>query len=305
MNRLRKADADELAEELSKLTPVCELQQLHVYTGFKTGGKASFMLFPEDTGTLISVVSLLQKNRAPYYILGGGTNVLARDEGYNGIVVSTLKAAEINVEDDIVICGAGARLEDICEIACEHELTGMEFAYGIPGTVGGAVIMNAGAYGGEIKDIVELVGAIAEDGKELHFDNESCRFDYRYSRFQDEKDNVVFQVKIRLKKGCKTEIRELMNALVERRNGKQPLEYPSCGSFFKRPQGAFAAKLIEECGMKGFRVGGAMVSEKHAGFIINYDNASSKDILELAETVQKRVFETTGVKLTPEVRILK
>ena len=293
-------------QELLQSIPDLEIREeeaLCEYTGFRTGGKAT-VLFPLSLEALKTVLSLLKENKAPYFILGNGSNVLALDEGYSGFIVSLKKCCnDLAVEGDRIRCGAGVALNVLCRTALDHSLTGLEFAYGIPGTVGGAVYMNAGAYGGEIKDVLQEVCYLDE---EFVFHEapvlEAC-LEYRNSIFQ-RKDWVILSGTFKLTHGDEPSIKQRMDELIQKRKEKQPLEYPSCGSTFKRPVGGYAAELIERAGLKGKQIGGAQVSEKHAGFIINKEHASSQDILDLMEYVSDEVFHQFGVRLEREVEVL-
>ena len=297
-------DKDRLTE-IQLYATVLENQPLCLYTGFKTGGNAELMVFPGDADDMLSVVRILLSLDEKFYILGNGSNVLALDEGYRGVVVVTSKANHIAVDDEVITCEAGALLRDISLLAEDKSLTGMEFACGIPGSIGGAVVMNAGAYDCDISDVIDSVYVLDKNGKSCRYSKEECGFSYRTSRFQSDEYALIFKVKLRLRRGERALIKKTTAEMIRKRNEKQPLDYPSCGSFFKRPKGAFASKLIEDCGMKGFRVGGAMVSEKHAGFFINFENATSDDILSLMGAVQNEVYNKTGVALTPEIHVMK
>jgi len=297
-------DKDRLTE-IQLYATVLENQPLCLYTGFKTGGNAELMVFPGDADDMLSVVRILLSLDEKFYILGNGSNVLALDEGYRGVVVVTSKANHIAVDDEVITCEAGALLRDISLLAEDKSLTGMEFACGIPGSIGGAVVMNAGAYDCDISDVIDSVYVLDKNGKTYRYSKEECGFSYRTSRFQSDEYALIFKVKLRLRRGERALIKKTTAEMIRKRNEKQPLDYPSCGSFFKRPKGAFASKLIEDCGMKGFRVGGAMVSEKHAGFFINFENATSDDILSLMGAVQNEVYNKAGVALTPEIHVMK
>ena len=272
------------------------------YTSFKTGGFAKTLIEPLDNLAVARVIRALKENGERYFVLGNGTNLLVSDEGINIPIVYIGKSmSEITVDGELVTCQAGALLSSVAQRAYKESLSGMEFAHGIPGSVGGAVCMNAGAYGGEMKDIVDWIEYASPTGELYRMDGDSAQFAYRKSFFS-EKEYVVTRVCLKLNKGNSDEIVAKMKELGKKRREKQPLEYPSAGSAFKRPEGYFAAALIEEAGLKGVNVGGAAVSEKHSGFIINKDNATSTDILNLMELVEKTVYEKFGVKLDREVR---
>lgn len=265
-------------------------------TTLRIGGTVRELLIPENEEEFALCAESAD------FIIGKGSNLLIADGGLDRRAVSTELLRDIRIEGELVTAGAGAALAELAVRCAEAGLTGLEFAHGIPGSVGGAVFMNAGAYGGEIKDIVVSVRA-AVGGEVRDFSNEECGFGYRTSRFQS--GGAVISAVFRLKRGDRGEIFARMRALDEKRREKQPLEYPSAGSTFKRPKGYFAAALIDEAGLKGVSVGGAQVSEKHAGFLINRSGADFADFSALMELVKDRVYEKTGVVLEPEVRIIK
>ncbi len=274
------------------------------HTTFRTGGPAALFLCPSDKEQLIVSISTLRENGEPFFVLGNGSNLLVSDKGFNGTVISTAGMTDISlVDDDKIKASCGALNSSIALFAKEHSLTGFEFAAGIPGTIGGAMIMNAGAYGGEMKDITLEVRGLAADGKYKALKGEECEFGYRTSRLKRE-GFAVSSVLLQLTKGSPDEIEARMRELALKRKEKQPLEYPSAGSTFKRPEGYFAGKLIEDAGLRGFMAGGAQVSEKHCGFVINRDNATSADIYEIICEVKKRVKDSSGVDLEPEVIML-
>lgn len=271
---------------------------------FRVGGNADYYVTPENEQQIADVISYCKDSELSYYIIGNGSNLLISDEGFRGVIIEIgSKYNEIRVEENKIIAKAGAILARVATKALEAELTGMEFAHGIPGTLGGAVTMNAGAYGGEMKDILESVRVLNAEGEFKCLKKEELDLGYRHS-IVAEKNYIVLEAVISLKKGKAYEIKNTMDELSAKRREKQPLEYPSAGSTFKRPEGYFAGKLIEDAGLKGYRVGGAMVSEKHSGFVINYDNASCQDVLEVIRGVQKIVNEKYGVSLETEVKIL-
>ncbi len=291
------------------LTLGCEVKEnvsMKDYTTFKTGGNCQLLISPNSVGALTEIVKECNKSDIPYTVLGNGSNVLVSDEGLNGIVIHIAEnLSKIKLLDDTTIyCEAGVKLGTLCNFALDNSLSGLEFAFGIPGSIGGAVFMNAGAYGGEMKDVVTKVCHIDTDGNEGCLIGDNLSFGYRKSAYE-ENGYIITGVEISLEKGKQTEIKEKMTELLGRRKDKQPLEYPSAGSTFKRPEVGFAGAFIEECGLKGKQIGGAMVSEKHAGFIINYDNATSSDILKLMDFVKETVEKEKGVLLTPEVRFLR
>lgn len=271
------------------------------HTTFRCGGPATLFLRPENEDELVRVVSLLKEKNEPYMILGNGSNLLVSDKGYAGTIISLEKLTEIRLEGDTsVYAQAGALNSGIASFARNNSLTGFEFAAGIPGTIGGAMIMNAGAYGGEMKLITKAVRVISPKGEVLEMSAADCDFGYRTSALK-RGGYVVLSAVLQLEKGNEKDITDLMTELALKRKEKQPLEYPSAGSTFKRPEGYFAGKLIEDAGLRGFSVGDAAVSEKHCGFVINKGKAASADIYRLIKEVQKRVFEDSGVMLEPEV----
>ncbi|MBO7334314.1 MAG: UDP-N-acetylmuramate dehydrogenase [Lachnospiraceae bacterium] len=271
------------------------------YTTFRVGGPAAMMINVNTSKELSEVISYLKKCQADYFILGNGSNLLVSDKGYDGIVIKLSgELTDISANGDVITAGAGALLSNVCKKALEESLTGLEFAFGIPGTVGGAIVMNAGAYDGETGDVVDGVEAVNADGEIMYVSPHSLRFGYRKSDVKKAGLTVV-KVDFRLKKGNYNDIRLKMKELLESRIEKQPLEFPSAGSTFKRPEGTFAGKLISEAGLSGYRIGGACVSEKHNGFIVNDRQATAKDISDLIEYVKKSVYEHSSVKLEPEV----
>ncbi len=274
-------------------------------TSFKTGGNAEFMVYPDNIEQLSSVLRVCKNNSVKTYIIGNGSNILVSDNGLSGVVVRlSNNLSDIVLRDETTIeVESGASLKKLCLFALENGLSGLEFAYGIPGTAGGAAYMNAGAYGGEMKDVLFKCEHIDSDGNKGFFENEDLKLGYRHSVYSDS-SFVITKLYLKMKKGDPEEIKALMNLNMEKRKAKQPLEYPSAGSTFKRPEGYFAGALIEECGLKGFSVGGAQVSEKHAGFVINKGEATTGDILELINHIQKVVLEQKGVKLETEVKYL-
>ncbi|GFR35765.1 UDP-N-acetylenolpyruvoylglucosamine reductase [Thermobrachium celere] len=273
------------------------------HTSFKVGGPCDIMVIPKSKDNLIKSLELIKKYNVPYFIMGKGSNLIVKDGGFRGVILKLTGLDYILVRENKIIAGGGASLSNTAREALLNSLKGMEFASGIPGTVGGAVAMNAGAYGGEIKDIIEWAECVDENLNLIKLTREELNLSYRHSRVQDE-NLVVVEACFNLEKGNYDEIRGCMEELNRRRLEKQPLNYPSAGSTFKRPPGYFAGKLIEDAGLKGYRFGGAMVSEKHAGFVINYDNATAKDVLEVIKHVQKTVYEKFGVTLETEVKII-
>ncbi len=294
-----------LAEKLG--CRVLENEPLCNHTSFKTGGNCPVLVEPTDCEQLNKAVTAANEMKVPFIVLGNGTNVLVPDEGIEKAVIKIGDAmAKITLEgDDVVVCSAGTKLITVCRFALENSLSGLEFAYGIPGTCGGAVYMNAGAYGGEIKDVLKEVTHITPSLQVESVASDKADLSYRYSAYK--KNNcIISQVKLQLKKADKNEIKAAMDDFLSRRKDKQPLEYPSAGSTFKRPgNNVYAGALIEQCKLKGKSIGGAQVSEKHAGFVINKDNATTNDILELISHIQKTVKTETGYYLEPEVIVLR
>ena len=291
----------------SKLNCIVRYDEpLKNHTTFKIGGNCIALIEPREVSDIVETIKICRENSIKFFVIGNGSNLLVPDEGYNGVIIK-LKSefSKIEVEGDYLIVNSGAKLSEVYTVAYENSLTGFEFASGIPGTIGGAIYMNAGAYGGEMKDIVESVQVLDLDNFELReLKNEELEFSYRKSIIQ-RKNYIVTTIKLKLKKGNKEEINSVYEDLRDRRNSKQPLNFGSAGSTFKRPEGHFASKLIEDAGLKGYHINDAWVSEKHSGFIVNKGNASYKEVMELIEYVQKVVFEKFGVKLETEVRILK
>lgn len=274
------------------------------YTSFKVGGPAELFLSPEDAGQTAKLVRFCEKEEIPVFVLGKGSNLLVSDRGIKGAVIYTGKQCGISlVDENTVRAQSGASLAQLCTFALENSLSGLEFAYGIPGTVGGAVFMNAGAYDGEMKDVLLNSEYVSTDGTSGELDNEAMELSYRHSAYENS-NLVITAASVRLAPADRNEIKSTMNDILARRKEKQPLEYPSAGSTFKRPEGNFAGALIEQCGLKGVSVGGAQVSEKHAGFIINRGGATAADILSLIKHVQARVKAQTGVSLETEIRLI-
>lgn len=275
------------------------------HTTFRIGGEADVFVRIDSKELLARVLRYLGQVEVPYYVLGNGSNLLVPDEGYRGVILEIGdKISEVTVDGDALICQAGAPMAKVARTALEHGLTGFEFAAGIPGTIGGGVVMNAGAYGGELKNVVTQVTVLDRSGEELVFDNAAMEFGYRSSLIK-RYPYIVTEVRVQLENGDKDVIKEKMDDLSARRREKQPLEYPSAGSTFKRPEGYFAGALIQEAGLKGYSVGGARVSQKHSGFVINTGDATAADVQELMAHVQKTVKEKFGVVLEPEVIVLK
>lgn len=271
---------------------------------FKAGGTAKYYVIPDEYKKVRDVLRLCVEENIPYYVIGNGSNLLVQDDGFDGVIIEIDSAlAKIEINGNEIVAKAGAKLSKIAVKALNESLTGFEFAHGIPGNLGGAVTMNAGAYGGEMKDVLKWVKVLDNNGEMKTLKAEELELGYRTSIIVKEK-MIVLEACIELHEGNRDEIEMHMKELMAKRKEKQPLEYPSAGSTFKRPEGYFAGKLIQDAGLKGYRVGGAMVSEKHSGFVINYDNATATDIINLMKDVRKKVYEEFQVTLEPEVKIL-
>ena len=277
-------------------------EKMSKHTSFKTGGVADFFIKIYTIDELKILLKLCKKNNLSIFVLGNGTNILVKDEGYRGVIIN-LKFEDIKINEEMVTVGSGVKNAILAHKLAENSLTGFEFASGIPGTIGGAIKMNAGAYGGEIKDILVNVKCMDYDGNIITLDNKSCEFDYRHSIFFN-KDLIILEANFKLTKGKKEEILNKMNELNAKRKEKQPLEYPNAGSTFKRGDGFITAMLIDECGLKGYSIGGAEVSEKHAGFIINKNNATTSDILKLIDYVKNKVLDEKNKKIELEIEII-
>lgn len=275
------------------------------YTSFKAGGKANKMVICEREDEVIETLREIKEKNEKYIMLGNGSNTLVKDSGFSGTVIKLGDSfSKIIRTGNNLVCGGNTLMSVVAKYALREGLTGFEFASGIPGSIGGAFFMNAGAYGGEIKDIAKSAKIISRDTLELkEVGLSDMGLSYRHSVFQENGD-IILSVEISLEEGNKSEIESTMKDLAKKRNSKQPVQFPSAGSFFKRPEGHFAGKLIQDSGMKGVSVGGAQVSELHSGFIVNKGNATATDIIQLMELVQKKVYEKFGVSLEPEVRII-
>lgn len=280
-------------------------EPMNKYTTFRIGGKADLMIKPNTIDELREAILLCKTYEVPYYILGNGSNLLVADEGYRGVVIQVYtNLSEIKVEGKKVTAMAGALLARVASVVADYSLTGFEFAHGIPGTIGGAIVMNAGAYDGEMKHVVESAEVIDAQGNLFTLSKEDLKLGYRSSIFQHE-DYVAVSVTLQLAEGDQEAIRAKMKDFAGRRRDKQPLDKPSAGSTFKRPEGYFAGKLIMDSGLRGCQIGGAQVSEKHCGFIVNSGDATCKDVEDLIAHVQQVVEEKYGVKLETEVKRLK
>ncbi len=279
-------------------------EPMAAHTTFRTGGEAAVFVEVPGKQQLTQLVQYMAKISQEFFILGKGSNLLVGDKGYQGIVLNLGKRfSRIEVEGNIIRAEAGASLPQVAVMAMQHGLSGLEFAAGIPGSIGGAIVMNAGAYDGEMKQVTKCVTVLNQMGEEMVLDCDTMEFGYRTSIIKN-RPFVVEEVELQLTKGDPAEIKAKMDEFNGRRKEKQPLEYPSAGSTFKRPEGYFAGKLIMDAGLRGFRIGGAQVSEKHCGFVINVGNASSADVREVIDEVRERVKQQFGVTLEPEVVFL-
>ena len=278
-------------------------EKLSQYVNFKVGGPADILLTPKNKEQVIKTVNVCKENNIPFYVIGNGSNLLVKDGGFRGVIISLTNVNQVLVNGERIEAECGAMLKSVSDKAVDNSLTGFEFACGIPGTVGGAVFMNAGAYDGEISHVIESAEVINEDGEVIKLSKEELHLGYRSSIVM-EKGYVVLSATFKLNKGTVKSIKDLVADLTNKRESKQPLEYPSAGSTFKRPVGYFAGKLIQDAGLKGYSVGGAAISEKHSGFVINKGGATAKDILDLIHHVQDEVKKQFGVDLHTEVRII-
>ena len=278
-------------------------EKLSEYVNFKVGGPADILLIPNSKEQVIKSIKICKENNIPFYLIGNGSNILVRDGGFRGVVLSLKNVKNIYVDGEKIEAECGVMLKEVSDKAIENSLTGFEFACGIPGTIGGAVFMNAGAYDGEISKVIESAEVIDENCNIIRLSREELDFGYRSSLVM-KKGYTVLSAVFKLEKGQVKTIKELIEDLTNKRESKQPLEYPSAGSTFKRPTGYFAGKLIQDAGLKGYSIGGAAVSEKHSGFVINKGNATAKDITDLIKHIQDEVKKQFVVDLHPEVRII-
>ena len=298
-SEIRKMFCDLLGEDR-----VFTEEAMSQHTTFKIGGPADYFLMPDKGEDVGRVIKICKEKEIPYFILGNGSNLLVGDGGYRGAVIQIYRnMSSVTVEGNEITAQAGALLSAVAAAAKNASLTGFEFAGGIPGTIGGAVVMNAGAYGGEMKDVLTEVTVMNAEGDIFTLPTEELELGYRTSIIKTA-GYIVLEAKIRLKEGDPEVIRETMKDLTIRRTTKQPLEYPSAGSTFKRPEGYFAGKLITDSGLAGYQVGGAQVSEKHCGFVINAGDATARDVRTLMDNVRDIVYKKYGVTLEPEVKFL-
>lgn len=291
---------------LSEIYPdlIVEYQKsLSHYTYTKTGGLADAIAFPRTIQEVQQLIQWAGRYNVPYTVLGNASNLIVRDGGIRGLVIILTKMNQITVDETKIYAQSGASLIETSHKAAEMSLSGLEFACGIPGSIGGAVFMNAGAYGGEVMDVIESVDFLTEDAQICTIKQSECHFGYRQSRFQSE-SNIILGTTFQLEKGDIEAIRSKMETLTIARQTKQPLEYPSCGSVFKRPEGYFTGKLIQDAGLQGYRIGGAEVSKKHAGFIVNIDHATATDYINLIQFIQEKIWTLYHVELETEVKII-
>ena len=278
-------------------------EPLKKYTYTETGGPADILAFPNTSAQVKALVDYCRNEDIPWIVLGNASNLIVRDRGIRGVVIMLLEMKQIKLEGETMIVESGARLIEVSQVARDASLTGFEFACGIPGSVGGAVFMNAGAYGGEIKDIFVSAEVLLPSGEIITMNQDSMAFRYRHSQIQ-ELGGIVLSSRFALRKGNPLEIKAKMRELTELREAKQPLEYPSCGSVFKRPEGHFTGKLVQDAGLQGYTLGGAQISMKHAGFIVNINQATATDYIQLIAHILAVIKEKFAVTLEPEVRII-
>lgn len=295
-------DKEKIEQVLPRIKKLYQ-EPLSHFTFTQTGGPADCLLFPKTSAEVKDIILFCQKENIPWTVLGNASNLIVRDGGMSGFVVMLEEMDQVQVSGSTITASAGAKLIDTTLVAKEAHLTGLEFACGIPGSIGGAVYMNAGAYGGEVKDVIQSVEIVWEDGRFETLTNKEMNFSYRHSVLQ-EKKGVVLSVTFALEQGDHSAISSRMAELTELRESKQPLEYPSCGSVFKRPEGHYTGKLIQDAGLQGLKWGGAQISEKHAGFIVNINQATATDYIELIQHIQAVIFQQFGVRLETEVRII-
>jgi len=301
---LKKEYVDKLTEILDENRISFDVPMAE-WTSFKTGGNAECMVFPKSEDEITEIIKLSKENKVPYYIFGNGTNTLVRDGGLKGVVIGLYQhfnRIDIEEETGVVKVKAGALLSAVANLSCRAGLSGIEFAGGIPGCIGGAVKMNAGAYDGEMKDIVQSVKVMHEDLSINEYNTEEMEFGYRKSKIKN--DDIVLEVTIKLVKKDPNKIRVRMVELAKKRKEKQPLNMPSAGSVFKRPKGNFAGKLIQEAGLQGYTVGGAQVSKKHAGFVVNTGKATAADVEQILKDIEDKVYEKHSVELEKEIIII-
>ncbi|MBR1443073.1 MAG: UDP-N-acetylmuramate dehydrogenase [Firmicutes bacterium] len=293
---------DILCEKFGK-DRVLENEPMSRHTTFKIGGNADIFISVQNEDELKFITEKCFENNTEYFVMGNGSNLLVRDKGFRGVIAEVCRGfSDIEINDDMIRCKSGAFLSSAANEAMKKGLSGLEFVSGIPGTIGGGTAMNAGAYGGELKDVITKV-KVLNDGRIIELENKDCGFEYRNSRIMKE-NMTVLEVEMKLKRGNSDEIKAKMNEYNKARSDKQPLNMPSAGSTFKRPEGHFAGKLIMDAGLRGYCIGGAAVSEKHCGFVVNKGGATAEDVIKLIEYIQKNVMDKFGVKLETEVKII-
>lgn len=278
-------------------------QELSKYSYTHTGGTADAIVFPKKREEVQRIMLWVKQHNIPLTVLGNASNLIVQDGGIRGVVMILTEMTSLSITGDEITASAGNAIIEVSEFARDYALTGLEFACGIPGSVGGAIFMNAGAYGGEVSQVIDSVEVLTREGEFKCYTSNECDFKYRHSIFQTT-DVVILSVTFKLKKGSQEKISNIMDDLTKKRQEKQPLEYPSCGSVFKRPEGYFAGQLIQESGLQGHRIGGVEVSKKHAGFMVNVDNGTATDYIELIGYVKQTVLERFGVTLETEVKII-
>lgn len=299
---------DELSSLCRKLCCECRAEEsLKRHTTFKIGGNCKILININSSNSLKEILKFLKERNIKYFVLGKGSNILADDNGFDGVILKISKDFSHieKIGETEIFCTAGTSLSKLCIFAMENSLSGLEFAYGIPGTAGGALFMNAGAYGGELRDVVKSAHYINEACEICSIDAKDMKLSYRHSIFSEQSNWIITDMTFSMIKGDYEQIKEKMNELLNKRKDKQPLEFPSAGSTFKRPEGSYASLLIEQCGLKGMSVGGAEVSTKHSGFVVNKGDATFEDVIKLTDKVRKCVLEKTGYQLELEPIILK
>ncbi len=306
MNKIDYREFTELCDKLQ--CPWLKDEPMSRHTTFKIGGAADVFVTVTSEKALCAIVAYLKEENIPYFVVGNGSNLLVSDEGFRGVVLNLggdLKKITLE-KGRIIHCGAGASLAALCAFARDNGLTGLEFAWGIPATAGGAAFMNAGAYGGEMKNVLISCSHVDGEGDQGEFSGDELELSYRHSAYHNDKnsDKIITSLTLLLEKGDEVQIAAQMDDFMGRRKDKQPLEYPSAGSTFKRPEGYFAGALIEQCGLKGKSFGGAQVSVKHAGFVINTGDAKCRDVLDLVEYIKETVLREKGVQLECEIKMI-
>ena len=301
---VNKIEIIKLFKDIVKKENILVDEPMKEHTYFKIGGPADILILPHTVDEILKLIKICKEKNINYHIIGNGTNLLVRDKGIRGVVIKIDKNLDkIEVDGNKITAQAGCLLSKIAKIALKNSLTGFEGCSGIPGSLGGAVAMNAGAYGTEIKDVVTKVKCIDNNGKPVEYSNDEMYFSYRHSRVQDE-ELIVLEAEIELEKGNYDKIKEAMDELTDKRNSKQPITMPSAGSTFKRPEGDYASRLVDVSGLKGVRYGDAQVSDKHCGFVVNTGNATCDEVLNLIKFIQKTIKDKHNIDLEPEVRII-